>query len=240
MRRSRSTKRTPLRKSSRWNKAKRSIPNAISNNLKVLNAQVNQTGALICAGAQLNILQMSQITSGTSSITRERNNIFIKGFTYDFYVRAAAICTMPTTMRIACLVQAGSVLTPSSTDLFSSWNNLEDNVLPLSQVNTGWANIMAPINKAKYSVIWSKTIQLGPGQFNAATTVSSHLPAQKFCKGYIKYNKKVMFDTDASTSLTGNNVYFMWWFDDALRDGGIAATTQHNVMGQFRTLFTDT
>ena len=231
MRRSRmSSKKTKL-----WSKNKRMFPSIVNSNTKM------KTSSFVLPSvtfADLQPVLLTGIQSGITSSTRERNNIFIKGFHYDFRARAGTLNIMPTYVRMACVICPGPSI--GTLGLLRNVNSLEDNFIDFGNINSGVTNLISPFNPSVAKVIWSTTRRIGPLLEAGATSIQSNLNAQISLSGYIKFNKKVLFDSDTSVQLSNNNIYFVFWLDDEFRNAGSSASASWNCIVNCRTYFTDT
>jgi len=105
--------------------------------------------------------------------------------------------------------------------------------------NDGITNLHRAINPAQYATIWEKTVGIGPTLEAAATSVQSNLNAQHDVEGYCSYNKNVMYDASGSSSPEANNVYLVWWFDDALRAAAAANPITYLVKAEVFTYYNE-
>lgn len=228
-------RRMPSKKAKLWMKNLRGFPNQVVSSRKIRTQFYNLPSQPV---ASLAGIPCTGIPSGVTSASRERNNIFIKGFSYDFRVRAGALNSMPTFMRIACVIVPSGVA--GSVDLFRNPNTLEDNSLDLGTANSGYINLVSPLNPNVARVIWSTTKRIGPLLEAGATTIQSNLNAQATVSGYVKFNKKVLYDNDAASVLAADNVFFYVWFDDEFRTAGATSTATFQFVSTTRTYFVDT
>jgi len=90
-----------------------------------------------------------------------------------------------------------------------------------SDIMSGQVVLNAKLNPNLWDVIYSKTMKLGPQFESASTSIQSNMPAQANLTQYIKFNKRVCYEsTDA------NRVYVLILNDDVMRGtGGQPSTT---------------
>jgi len=228
-RRRRLTRRSrALSKFSRWNFAKKSIPNIRVNPGRFYRYTYTVPNK---PGAALETHCLTDIPSGS----RVHNNIMLKGFEIQFQFMPVAGCDRPTFLRFAIVVQTGPYVLPSAVELLGGTSHA-DNFINMSSDRAGWENRSYPLNK-QYKVIYAKTLKMGPLLEAGATSVQSNLNAQAFIKTFVKYRKYIQYDDSTDNVAYSNNVFVMFWFDDDFRSPAVASTTTHRAEGYIKTLY---
>lgn len=226
-------KKMPMRKSSkfaRWNKNKRSIPNVRINPGRFFRYNQTLSGT---PGATL----VFQCLTDIPSASRIQQNIRLKSFDIDMRFMPVTGCIQPTFVRFMLVVQTGTFINPSSTELLGGTSHT-DNFINMNTDREGWENRSYPINSL-YKVIFAKTLAMAPLLEAGATSVQSNLNAQCAIRQRVKYSKYTQYDDALDNVPLTNNVYMLYWFDDDFRNALSASTTTHRAMGFIKTNYTN-
>lgn len=160
---------------------------------------------------QVNVFEVTNIAQGNTNTTRESNNIFLKGFAYDFMFRN--ISKEKQYLNFACVTPKsfGGVLIDDS---FFRNNNVETNIEFSNSELTSLAKYDRAINSDKYIIHFRKKSILGGAEIEVNSGFDTNSNNCKHYKGYKSIKSRISYSTaEAGDSEEANfKIYLIWWF----------------------------
>lgn len=187
----------------------------------------------------ISAMNLCEIPLGGGRNERQTDTIWIKGFKLN--VNMSNLAAQPVTVMMALLSPkvdySAGVMTQFTGEFFrqNGAERAQDFLSTSSYMNL----INAPINPDRWNILWKKKVELGGQRDSSFNKPISNKNTNHALQAYIKLNRKMVYESTASTSTECAPVYFVRWQVRQFQDIGGTPQATIGVQQKLVTYFSD-